>query len=456
MVEIGSLSGIEPLPGPVQSLALGTTFTCALLTEGDVKCWGSDEHGILGRGAPREDIADPSLIGPIAFGTSRRVVQLSAGWHHACVLFEEGHARCWGSNERGQLGIDSTDDYGDDPKETLDVLPDLPLEHIVAISAGVSNTCAIVAAAGNAGTVHCWGSDTNGGIGDAASGDFGDDEAIDASRPVPLQDWANGVASGDSVSCALLQTGEVDCWGNNAFGTLGIGGTPCNVGDERFCQGSGELRSVQQLGEQTVHSIQLNQAHACALDNQGALRCWGRNDQSRAGYPIQAGSVLSVTPGPVNLGPGVQVLSFGLGMRHGCALDGQGDIRCWGEAGPQLGYGMPQQDGIAGIGGTLTPGEQYATRDDRGIVQLGDRDGALGNAPALRVFSGGSHNCAIMASGGVRCWGHNEAGQLGYGEFAQVNNIGAKNWPASDYQLLDRYDVCIVPASTPDCNADAP
>jgi alpha-tubulin suppressor-like RCC1 family protein len=178
------------------------------------------------------------------------------------------------------------------------------------------------------------------------------------------------------------------------------------------------------------------------------LRCWGRNDQSRAGYPeVSAGNTLSVPPGPVELGAGVSVLSFGLGIRHGCALDTRGAIRCWGEAGPQLGYGMTQKDGMAGIGGTLTPAEQYALMPDQGVVQLGAASAAEGNPRAQRVFSGGSHNCAILASGSVRCWGHNESGQLGYGDFAKIGQIGESRTPSLDYQRLNQADVCVVPGS---------
>lgn len=442
------------MPGAVQSLALGANFTCALLRGGSVRCWGSDESGVLGRDTVHEDISDPSAIGPLDFGTSRAVLALSAGWQHVCVLFEDGRVRCWGRNDRGQLGRGNTDDYGDDPGETLNALPDLPLQDVVAIAAGVSNTCAIVASSGLAGTVHCWGSDSGGGIGDSGSGDFGDDELVDATRPVPLPEWATAVAAGDGVNCALLLDLTVRCWGNNAFGTRGIGNATCAGSGDPGCSASAELRPVLELGEQIVHSIGLNQAHACALDNRGDLRCWGRNDQSRAGYPeMRAGITLPITPGPLQLGAGISVLSFGLGMRHGCALDTRGAIRCWGEAGPQLGYGMAQRDGVAGIGGTLTPAEQYTSMPDQGVVQLGPVAGESGdNAPALRVFSGGSHNCAVMSGGSVRCWGHNEWGQLGYGDFSQVAQIGELRTPLLDYQRLAQADVCVAPELSGGCS----
>jgi alpha-tubulin suppressor-like RCC1 family protein len=421
-----------------------------------VKCWGSDEYGKLGRGGPGLDAADPRQVEPLDFGTERRVVRLTAGWHHACVLFEDRRARCWGRDDRGQLGRGPAGEPGGEPAGLPRDLGDIALQNIIEISAGVSNTCAIVAPDGaDEGTVHCWGSDLNGGIGDLGSGDFGDDEPLSVLRPVELGgNLARSVAAGDSLGCALLaaenEDDKVRCWGNNASGTLGIG-SRCNIGDERPCDGSPEPRpvvAVRGLGTALITRVHVNQAHACALDNTGALRCWGRNDQSRAGYPeVRHGAVLVQPPGPVNLGPGVQVVSVGLGVRHGCALDGSGDVRCWGEAGPQLGYAQRQMDGVAGVGGTLEPGEQYAARRDNGVVQILSASEREGGLRVDQLFVGGFHNCVVLARGeafaGIRCWGHNQSGELGYGAYEQIGSIGELGSPSEDYERLELGGVCL-------------
>jgi alpha-tubulin suppressor-like RCC1 family protein len=454
----GPLGVLEPLSdSPVQALGLGVGFTCALLTGGAVKCWGSDQYGALGVDPVPEDISDPSRIGPIDFGTIRRVVQLSVGWHHVCVLFEDARARCWGHNDSGQLGQGNTEDYGDDGSETLDVLADLPLERVIGISAGVSNTCVMLRSGeGLAGSVHCFGSDVDGGVGDEGGEDFGDDEPLTALRPVNLAEPVSQVAAGDLLGCARLLSGAVQCWGSNKFGSLGIGETRCNIADERVCAGMQGLRSnlpVLGLSGHFITALQVNQAHACALDNQGELLCWGRNDESRAGYPHAIhGTLLPQTPGPVSLGAAVRVVSPGLGMRHGCALDTTGSVRCWGEAGPQLGYGMAQQDGVAGIGGTEQPSAQYAQMPNQGVVQLGDTDDIPGTDLALRLYSGGRHNCVILTGGRVRCWGSNGSGELGYGDFSQIGDIGDQGSPAAEYERLNRYDVCVVPSLTSACS----
>ena len=99
---------------------------------------------------------------------------------------------------------------------------------------------------------------------------------------------------------------------------------------------------------------------------------------------------------------------------------------------------------------------------DGGALRLvtSEEDGAGSEQGALRarqLFVGGFHACAILeragAFGGVRCWGHNEFGQLGYGSYERVGNIGADASPALEYeQRLDHPDVCIVPSSEGPCS----
>jgi hypothetical protein len=109
-------------------------------------------------------------------------------------------------------------------------------------------------------------------------------------------------------------------------------------------------------------------------------------------------------------------------------------------------------DGLAGVGGTRDPRDQYAALPGGGVVALGASEGQPGNTRALRLFSGGYHNCVILDPGSVRCWGHNESGQLGYGEYSQIGDIGDREGsPDQEYARIGRYDVCVVPATAGSC-----
>ena len=92
--------------------------------------------------------------------------------------------------------------------------------------------------------------------------------------------------------------------------------------------------------------------------------------------------------------------------------------------------------------------------EELGAVALGDTDDEAGTDRVLRLFSGGQHNCAILASGAVRCWGNNESGELGYGDYNDIGNIGGDGrTPAETYEQRGRYDVCISgpPSITTSC-----
>jgi hypothetical protein len=429
-------------------MALGIGFACTLHL-GEVTCWG-DGGSESGDSWLPAGVYAPSLAGSLDFGTSRRVTELSAGWRHLCVVFEDQRARCWGENDSGQLGLGHTQVYGDDPEETLSALPDLPLERLSRISAGVRNTCAIQAASPSLpGVVFCWGSDRGGALGDRASGAHGDDEALNPSRPVALPADAVQVATGGDLACALLVTGAVHCWGDNWAQTLGIGDSTCDIGDEQPC--FGELgRSpdipVSGLGTRTIVKLKVNQASACAIDNVGSLLCWGRNSQSRLGYPeLLVGEFIGAPPGAVALGADVAIVDVALGARHTCALDTLGRVRCFGERGPALGYAMPAEDGVAGIGGTQSPEQAYELRHDRGVVDVGDRDGREGLDVVEALFAGGSATCARITNEDVRCWGANESGELGYGAWPQVGAIGGETTPGNAYERLGRSSIFSEP-----------
>lgn len=89
------------LDGPAVRLAAGKAFTCALLVDGSVECWGSNARGQLGYGD--NDARDVSG-GPLDFG-GRSAVELAAGGEHVCVILDDATVSCWGLNASGQLGV---------------------------------------------------------------------------------------------------------------------------------------------------------------------------------------------------------------------------------------------------------------------------------------------------------------------------------------------------------------
>lgn len=118
-------------PARVVDVAAGGYFTCALLEDGRVKCWGYNGFGALGAGDTVQRGDEPGELGDrlptVGLGTGRAATRITAGYAHACALLDDGTVRCWGSNTAGQLGVGDTDDRGDEPGELGDALPAVPL-----------------------------------------------------------------------------------------------------------------------------------------------------------------------------------------------------------------------------------------------------------------------------------------------------------------------------------------
>ncbi len=111
---------IEPV-----GVALGGATTCVLSATGRVKCWGSNDNGVLGLGdtKSRADVKSqvPSKLPVIDLGSDRKASAISVSrGNSACALLDQGEVKCWGNNQFGQLGTGTTDNRGDEPGEMGD------------------------------------------------------------------------------------------------------------------------------------------------------------------------------------------------------------------------------------------------------------------------------------------------------------------------------------------------
>jgi alpha-tubulin suppressor-like RCC1 family protein len=211
-------------------------------------------------------------------------------------------------------------------------------------------------------------------------------------------------------TCAVLDTGRERCWGDGSQGQLGYGNTD-TIGDDETPDSAGPV----DLGTgRTVSAISSGYNHTCAILDNGTLRCWGNDNNGELGYGNTDNVGDDETPasvGPVNLGPGRTAVEITGGADHNCAILDNGKVRCWGSnSSGQLGYPNTGE-----IGDDETPGSV-------GPVNLG------AGRTAVAISAGGSHTCAILDNGKVRCWGSNSDGQLGY---PNTGNVGDDETPGS-------------------------
>lgn len=232
-----------------------------------------------------------------------------------------------------------------------------------------------------------------------------------------------GVYAGYEHTCVLLDAGYLKCWGANSRGYLGYGHTN-TIGDDEPASAAG----IVDVGGK-ISKVALGSQHSCVLLEDGAIRCWGSAKYGRLGrgntggmtcldmqnnFSCAANSVCCVgddeLPGsiePVDLG--MKATDLAVGIQHSCAVLENGKVLCWGE-------------GYLGQLGTMNTG---TVGDDE--VPATAPTVSLGYS-AARIYSGQVHMCAVLASGGLRCWGDENAGQLGLG-------LGMCNGPIGDDEL---------------------
>lgn len=292
----------------VVAVAPGSTHTCARLDDGHLKCWGANSNGELGQGDTNNRGATPGTLGDnlpsIDLGTGRTATAVSSGGKHTCALLDNGQMKCWGLNHSGQLGLGDTNDRGDNAGEMGDALPAIDLgtgRSAVTISAGGAHTCAVL----DNGDVKCWGDFSAGqlGLGDASYRGKLPSDMGDNLPPVALGTGQKALAviAGAEHTCAVLDVHQLKCWGLNFGGDLGIGDmqprgrAPADMGDNLPIVALGSGRSV--------FSVAVGAAHTCALLDDGEVKCWGNSGElglgdtmDRGGAPGQMGDALPEVP----------------------------------------------------------------------------------------------------------------------------------------------------------------
>lgn len=336
----------------VRQLSSGSRHTCAVLDDGSVKCWGSNDVGQLGLGDVEDRGLAPLQMGdalpPVSLGSGRQAHAVAAGLQHTCALLEDGKIKCWGGNASGQLGLGDTRSRGIRPGELGDALPEVDLgsDYVAtALAVGPKRSCAILAD----GRTKCWGDNDFGalGLGDWKERGMEPGEMGEMLNAVELGTGlhAKSLALADHTSCALLDDDSVKCWGDKLFGSGIVGSNPGEMGDR--------LPRLDFGG--AVVAISASYAHACALLQSGMAKCWGFNGLGQLGLGDRdkRGDDPQETPGRLpglDLGRGRSIRAIFAGWNHTCALLDNAELRCWGgNDHGQLGLGDTENRGDSPI-----------------------------------------------------------------------------------------------------------
>lgn len=207
---------VTDIPTGMAAITAGSGFTCALASSGGVWCWGISGFGQLGVGSTFPSNNGPAVQVVNQAGTAPLggVASVSAGFEDTCAILTNTSLLCWGANSDGEDG-NNTNVQVNLPTPVLSAAGNSPLTGISQVTAGDDDTCALTTGGG----VLCWGSSSNGQLGNGY---------IQSEIPVQVTGLSSGVteiASGYRHNCAITSGGGVMCWGFNITGQLGNGNT---------------------------------------------------------------------------------------------------------------------------------------------------------------------------------------------------------------------------------------
>jgi len=248
-IDVTGLTGVT-----VTAIATGGFHTCALTSSGGVKCWGFGGFGQLGDNTTTDRYTPVDVS-----GLTNGVTAMATGYYHTCALTSSGGVKCWGYNDYGQLGDNTTIQR----KIPVDVTG-LTGVTVTAIATGGRHTCALTSSGG----IKCWGKNNY--------GQLGDNTTTNHLTPMNVTGLTNGViaiAAGYSHTCALTSSSGIKCWGYNLYGQLGD-----NTTTQR-------KTPVDVTGlTNGVTAIAAGYSHTCALlTGNGGVKCWGDNGYGQLG-----------------------------------------------------------------------------------------------------------------------------------------------------------------------------
>lgn len=334
-----STSDAKPLSG-IKSISASGVDACALTNNGSVYCWGNSN---LGNGV-YPHAGKVQLL-------SQKVKDVSTGSMYACAKMEDNTLECWGKYPMRDPDISTAAQFS--KAEKISGVADIDK---------IFSTNKVFCFTQNS-NQYCWGSGTVGELGNGYS--------LDSTTPVPTNNlhdpitiaqwdvhslrmginslgyirwWGSGtslltgsssssntpiaitaatggghlgLAVGYNHACAIDANKSVKCWGSNSYGELGNGTTTNSLS---LVQATGLTAAFKQ--------IVAGYNFACALNNMRQVYCWGRNNYGTLGDGTTIDSLSPKLVSSLNTFSTDQIVS---GRYFVCVRSTTGEVKCWGQ-----------------------------------------------------------------------------------------------------------------------------
>lgn len=354
---------LKPIKGIQNAIALaaGSRHGCALLSTGEVACFGDREKLVPTGNAPaaenenagEEDDAERKAV---LVKNLKDAVSISSKENHTCAVRKTGQIVCWGENWSGQLGVGDREEH--DAPVTVQFISDA-----IAVAAGNDHTCALR----RTGEVACWGRGSSGELGNGA---------FDTSEgPVAVNGISDAIAvsAGEESSCAMKKSGAVVCWGSAERGRLGNGAI------------AEHALPFEVPGIDDATRVSLARHYSCALRKGGKASCWGRGTYGSHGKQYRERGI------PAILVDGLSdAVELRADDRYLCGVKASGEAFCSRGGVPAYKDGSSDNDAwkselVAGLASAKT----VIAGGDTGIALLKTGQPILWNSESIRRSSWG-------------------------------------------------------------------
>ncbi len=281
----------------VRSVAIGRDFACAVMDGGDVRCFGGNDRGQLGAGI-RSERQDLPVVVPGLHGAAA----VFAGPFTACAIRADGHVACWGKNDSGENG--SSTNYLAAAREL--VAPEVVrnVSDVTSVAMAWDSTCAVT----RSHEVHCWGRSRT----EEQTAQRGDTNEMP--MRIDAMTGTTQLTANENTFCGV-KAGEVLCFGDTSILIA--------RNDAAF----GRPRGVEKVGISRATKVSLGANHGCALTVAGEVYCFGIDSDGVLGVPGKPG--YESRP-PVKVPDLPRAIDVVCGTSMTCAITASDEVYCWG------------------------------------------------------------------------------------------------------------------------------
>ena len=369
---------------------VGSDHSCVIKFDGKVSCWGRNGVGQLGTNSTTDSLYPVDVrdhTGSVGT-TLENIIQVSLGYQNTCAVNSGGKVLCWGNGSWWRLGNHSQN-HQHYPRFVNGINNDGRLGGVVGVATGFFHSCAV----GTNGQVSCWGSNSLHETGSSQRSHRSrfPRTVRTAENGPPLEGIVQAVVGG-GLTYTLTSGGKVWCGGGTHRGALENGVSGGRSSREIYPVAVRDSSGVAESTLSDLIQISAGPVNSCALKADGSVYCWGYevgggatgSVDGSSSYPVATSSLANIKAISQSVGP-ASIL-----VNTSCVLGVDGNANCWGDnRNRQLPKGVfLETDDIRTIKASL---------DDKTVL-----DGIV------EIAAGNSNVCTLMATGKVKCWGHNE------------------------------------------------